>query len=306
TLHEMATKFPSLMARMENASSVEEASDLFMRIFEKPADWAMVKSGPKRRQAARAAYEMDVAAAPAPALPTAAPDLPVYGANQALVELQETLNRQKQEFLRSLDEQIAKERQLNEQENAHKRVEKLEELKAKAKEASIDVEGLQSNYAELVKEIEQGKWGPSRDINADEYKELIAAAKELDRIEAETAERRKAYRQIQSDEEKFAQRRVELARQAQEAHDRMLDPLEERTTRAYRALDRELDEYVRAVERYYQGDRAKGAEAEAFKTSLLRQHRQMEDSEYFASLSRKTQDTKTALLSEGQAGTLAM
>lgn len=241
----------------------------------------------------------------APVGPVAAP-MPVYGADQNMIVLQETLNRQQDEYVRTLDEQIAKERELQDQEKANERIKLLEELKGKAKEASTDVDGLNKNYAELVKKIESGKLGSSKDINADEYKELIAAAKELDRVETETADRRKAYRQIERDEEQFAQRRVELARQAEEAHARMLDPLEEKSTRAFRQLERDLDEYVRAVDAYYQGDKAKLAEAEAFKAQMLRQHRQTEVAEYFASLARKTEDTKRSLLSESQARTIAM
>lgn len=306
TIHELTTQYSSVLEAMKGAATPEQAADIFMRGFEKPAAWAMAQSGPGRMSAAREAYGLGPTIGPVdPPTPNSGTSTPAYKAGEAEASLQRVINQHQAEYVRQLEEIQNLERDNQSVEKNQALANTVKELGAKAREARTDVDGLNKNYAALVKTIESGKLGP-KDINHPRYREAIAAAKELDRIEKETDDKRKARREIDRAEEQFAQRRIDLARQAEEAHARMMDPLERESTRAYRALQTDLDQYIRSVEQFYGRDSQQFAQAQQFKQQMLRQHRQMESAEYFADLSKKTQDIRTSLMSESQQRTFAM
>jgi len=199
----------------------------------------------------------------------------------------------------------SKETDLLSKEQKQGRADYLEKLKSKAEEAAKGIEGTGKNLKELQDEIRSGKLG-SKDLEAPEYKELIAAAKELDRVEADRAKRKSAMSKADSGAEQFKQRQIELARRVEEANARMLDPLEKKSSSAYRSLRQDLDDYLADVERAYGRETEQYRQALALRETMLRQHRNMEASEAGAKWAKETSDINRNLMSESQRRQIAL
>lgn len=309
TLHELQQPgYAKTFAKMKMAASPEAVADIFMREFERPAAWAMQQSGPGRMQAARNAYALGATGASTAVGQTPLPQpgqVPVYEPEPSYIGFLEHMNTLQEKHLNTLTETGIQEKE--NQESAKKvtaieqRKKLVDQLEAE-KEAMQDLDGENKNYLATRRLLEKN----NVDLGSKEAKEALAAAKELDTFQYQTAERQKALSKIKNAEEDFSQRRIELARQAEEAHARMLDPLEKKSSSAFRALERELDDYVRQVDLYYQGDKQKVAEAAAFKQQMLTQQRNMEAQNFFAEQAKKTQAMQTSLMSESQQRQFAM
>lgn len=185
------------------------------------------------------------------------------------------------------------------------RADYLKELKQKAEEAAKGIEGTGKNLSELQDKIRGGKLG-SKELEAPEYRELIAAAKELDRVEEERRKKKSSMSKADQQTEEFSRRQIELARRVEEANSRMLDPLERKSTSAYRSLRQDLDDYLADVRRAYGQESAQYQQAMNFRTTMLRQHRNMEVSENAAKWAKETSETRRSLMSETQQRRLAL
>jgi tape measure domain-containing protein len=231
--------------------------------------------------------------------------LPTYTPSQAAVEIQAEMNRLQDGFIKQLEEIGIIEKQNEAEDKRLTAVERRKELVAQLeaeKEAFQDLDGSQKNYLATRKLLEKNHI----DLGSKEAKEALAAAKELDALQTDNAKRKKTLTEINNDEERFAQRRIELARQAKEAHAQMLDPLEIRSSAAFRALQSQLEEYIRNVEEFYGRDSDEYRRALADKAQMLRTQNATEASEFFTKLNKETRERQRSLMTQRQQRQIVM
>lgn len=220
--------------------------------------------------------------------------------------IMDAVSEQQRSYVASIDAEIAKTKELDKTEYGVKRAEALEKLKIAAQTTSEDLDGLNKNYNSLVQSIKTGDMGANKDVGATEYRELIAAAKELDIVEKARADRKKALSSVNNAETRFAERQIELTNRVAEATSRMNDPNETKSSSAYRSLRQELESYVNDVEAAYGRDTGAFARAQEYKQQMLAQFRTMEVTESAAGWAKRTQDINRSLMTEGQRRQLAL
>ena len=182
----------------------------------------------------------------------------------------------------------------------------LDELIAKSKNADRSLDELGKNHQAILEKIREGKLGPSKDEAAPEYRKIIEAAKDLDKVESDIATKKKSKRDADTANERFLIRQQELAKQAEEAVKRLANPNLPETSSGYRTLERELQLYVEDVKRAYGETSQATRQAEEFKASTLRQFRNTEILETTAANSKKTQDLQRSFLTESERRRLAL
>jgi len=284
---------------LQMASSPEAASDIFMRRFERPAAWAIRESGPKRAQYARNAYSMQGGA------PTTQSEQASFSYNPDRENAMREQIAATEKALVTARELSNREKDLLTKEQSQARKDYLSDIISKTEEAKKGIEGTGKNLKQLQDLIRSGKLG-SKDLNAPEYKDMIEAVKELDRVEQDRSKRKAAMSKADTSTEDLNRRQIEMARRVEEANARIFDPLEKKSTSAYRSLRQDLDQYIADVERGYGRDTQAYREAVAMKDSLLKQHRNMEVSENAAKWSKETLDTRRSLMSATQQRQLAL
>lgn len=204
-----------------------------------------------------------------------------------------------EKFRKAAEDLTKKENQVIDATQKQGRSDYLKELKEKAEEAAKGVEGTGKNLKELQDKIREGKIG-SKDLEAPEYKELIAAATNLDKIEEQRAQRKRATSKVEGAEADYLRRQEELARRVKEANERMLDPMEKKSTTAYRSLRMDLESYLSDTEKAYGRETEQYRAALAMRDTMLRQHRNMEVSETAAKWAQETVETRRSLMTESQ------
>ncbi|WLR91004.1 phage tail tip lysozyme [Shinella zoogloeoides] len=284
------------------ARSPEAASEMFMRKYERPAEWAIRESGPKRAGYAKTAYGLGGGGASSQ---PAAETTPIVNYNPELeAQIQERV-RVTEKLTTAAQTLSQRENDILTGEQQQGRADYLKELKDKAEQAAKGIEGTGKNLSELQDKIKSGTLG-SKDLAAPEYKELIAAAKELDKIEEDRRKKKSAMSKADQQTEEFSRRQIELARRVEEANARMLDPLEQKSSTAYRALRQDLDDYLSDVQRAYGQESTQYQQALDFRAAMLRQHRNMEVAENGAKWAKNTADINRGLMSESQRRQLAL
>ena len=284
---------------LQMARSPEAASEMFMRKFERPAEWAIQQSGPKRAGYAKTAYQgYNGSNSSAPAQPIAQYDPNLEAQIAERVRVTGTL-------VDAAEGLTEKENKLLTEEQKQARVDLLKEMKQKADEAAKGVEGTGKNLKKLQDQIRSGDLG-SKDLGAPEYKELIEAAKELDRVEKTRADRKSAMDSADNKTAEYARRQIEMAERVKEANARIFDPMEQKSTAAYRSLRMDLERYIADVEQAYGRDTAEYRKAQEMKAQLLQQHRNMETAENAAKWAKETVEINRGLMNTTQQRQLAL
>lgn len=239
----------------------------------------------------------------APTAPAAAGPLPTFDS----VGIQEQVNglvADRVALTKTLEDELA---EIDKHEKSNQdlkkdvaRNETLKELKEAAADASLDVEKLGKNYARVTKAIREGKLGKSTDIGAPEYKDVLKAAQDLDATEKRIAETKSAQRASDTQLKDLEAQRLDLVRQAEDAHRKMLDPLHREASSAYRALEKDLDQYLANVKRVYTEDSAEFRNAQQFKAQMLRQQKQTELTQEMATGEEERRQLRLSLMSETQ------
>lgn len=290
--HELRTKFSGVASKAGMAPSPEGSANTLMNGYEKPSDWAAIESARRRQGAARQAYDMT---------PEAIPALkPVEGLadDNALL-----LDRVK--YTKELGTETAKltdrERQTTiPNEQAASRAELLKDLTERTKNASVSVDELGSNYAALVKEISAGKLGSSTDINAKEYKDLIAAAKELDSTERDIALVKKARSESDRQIKEIEAQRLEINRRIGEETKRAANPDYQPRSEEYRRLNVDLELYLTNMKRVYGAESAAYLNAVATRDAVLKEMLRQESVEKTANFAKENRDFQDSLLNQTQ------
>ncbi|RWB95532.1 MAG: hypothetical protein EOQ56_27665 [Mesorhizobium sp.] len=244
--------------------------------------------------------------APASSTAPAQPAVPTYTPGEAETSFLDAYDA----GVKRINESLARLNQLNEQNAKDGKNQDLidanKEITAEIEAQKLNADDLNKNYEKFVALIKQGKLGESKDPKTDEYKELLANAKELDRVEREAAARKKALGAADRAEETLKQKQIDLSRRLAEANARIVDPLEQKTTSAFRAMRTELDDYIRDVEAYYGRDSAQYRSALDYKAQMLRQFQNTETAEKAAGWAKSARDIQRSLLNERQSRTQAM
>lgn len=176
----------------------------------------------------------------------------------------------------------------------------LDAMKERAKNAAKEVDELGKNYAQLVKDVSAGKFGEDKNINSDRYKELVRAAKELDRIEESTTKTRRLKREVTAEEKKLDDQRLDLNRQIAEAQAKAKNPNYKGESDELRRLTLQMDDYINKVKELYGGDSAEYKAALAQRSSLLGQQNQLEVTNSMTKMRDETRTLQEGLLTQGQ------
>lgn len=305
--HELRTSEKRAGQAVLGARSPLEAANLIMDLYERPAEWAKVKSGNVRRGAAQRAFDSAMgsvvpASSPIPMGSFDVADIPSYEpvidnlselvadrerASQAIIQEAEKLAEAETKINMPLREEVL-------------RKDYLDDLVERTKNASSNIDELGSNYQKLVDDISRGKLGSNTDVNAPEYQKLLEAAKELDRVEKGMAETRKASREADSQFKQLEEQRLELNRQIAEQRKLAQNPDYKGDSAAYQKLNDDLNEYLANVQRLH------GQESDAYKQALqvkqnmLQSQLMLETTTKQAAFARERQDFQHSMMTQTQ------
>lgn len=204
---------------------------------------------------------------------------------QRLAEETEELTDRENETNKPLRDQVA-------------RNDYLTNLREQVKNASDDVTDLDRNYRSLVKSISQGKFGENRDAASPEYREMIAAARQLDGIERSVAQNRKARNEVERQVKDIEAQRVEINRQIAEAKARAANPDYQPRSSDYQRLNEELTVYLRNVKQLYGEDSQAYRDALATRDSMLKSQLELEVRDKAAVMARENRDIEDSLLTQ--------
>lgn len=192
-------------------------------------------------------------------------------------------------------------------EKKQKLIDANKEIQAQIEAQKMNGDDLNKTYEKMIALIKQGKIGSGdKDPRAAEYKELLANAKQLDQVEKEAADRKKRLGSAERAEETLGQKKIDIARRVAEANARIADPLEQKTSQAFRAMRTELDDYLKDVEAYYGKDSTKYQQALAYKQQILKQFTNAETAEKAANWMKDAREIQRGLLTERQQRQQAM
>lgn len=290
-MHELKTDYPDLLARMNLAANPAEAASMFMREFERPHKDHANEAG--RRSAAMAAAGLT----PGGVNPSAGsiPALPFDTSGMINNRAQRTndLKERAREVTLIEKEAIAYEESI-------KRAEALRKLLAEQAGAEFETDGMGSNYARMIQSIQTGQLGSNKDIDAEIYQEILAAAKELDEIEKTRDERAKAKRQSEEQLKSLEQDRADIAQRISEEQSRIANPDYQGQSNDLRTLIADLDKYVDRVGVAFGAESAEYKAAQQYRSDLLGDQRLLDVTERQAALAGETRDIRESLMNQSQ------
>ncbi|MGV1754828.1 tape measure protein [Agrobacterium sp. CG674] len=182
-----------------------------------------------------------------------------------------------------------------------KRVDYLNKIAEKTKAVSAETEKLGKNEAQLVNDITSGSLGKNRSVSAAEYQPLLAAMRELDRIETQMADKTKSKKASERDLEKLAEDRLEINRQIAEQQKLAANPDYKPESSALRSLRTQLDSYLDNVKAAYGEDTAAYREALAYKAAALNERTTLDQTTQRAAMNAQTREIQTGLMTQTQA-----
>ncbi|WP_162841847.1 phage tail tip lysozyme [Ancylobacter rudongensis] len=271
-----------------------QAANAIMDHYERPADWAKMESMGRRQSAAQRAYDMAGSAVPT-FNAAEVPGLRTYN------ELLENRKKATEGIRKAAEELTQQERNTNEPLRYQEaRVEFLKETQAQIENVGQDADELGRNFARLQKQVSAGKFGKSTDINADEYKDIVAAVKELDAVEKTRAETKRAQSASEEQLKKLEEQRLDINRQLAEAQKQAQNPDYQGDTDQYRRLNQELESYLDNVKHVYGQDSAAYRQAMQVKQGMLSGQLQLETTQTLAAYNLRTREFQDSLLTQTQ------
>lgn len=290
-MHELEKKYPNLLARMNLAANPAEAASMFMREFERPDMSAKNKFGHEaaRRQAAMEAAQI---------APSGTPGMTATPFNsRAMVDNRVAATRSAEQRIQDAAAMDAETKRIEEE---NERAKVLRELIAAQSGASFETEGLGKNFAAMIEAIKSGDLGENRDIDSEVYKEILAAAKELDEIEARVNERRKATRQATEQAAELERERAEIARQITEEQARVENPDYVGQSNQLQQLNERLEKYVENVRIAFGADSAEYKAALQERTQLLAQQGILDATVRQSALSEELRDLRDGAMTQSE------
>lgn len=315
-IHELNTTHKDAAAAINGAKSPNEAAYAFMKLFERPSDESMRKSGPYRAGYAEKAFGMGngtgplLSKAPAKSVSTVADqgDIPIADPDlQAdMVRYEERrveLQNQYYETFKKLD---TDERKVIDDEKVQAGKDYASELKAKIEAAKQSLDGFDKNYRATIKLIKAGEIGTSKEVSDPQYAEILRIAKETDQVEKDMAERKKAQNSLESGNEKIKERQLEITRRIAEYQAKTKDPTARMDSSGLIELRRMLDEQVRDTETVYGKGTQQYQAAIDQRKAMLADFQRQEIWAETAAGAEKAQQVRVSLMTERQQREYAM
>lgn len=294
TMAELQKNYPGLVDRMTMAASPAEAASMFMKEFERPhKDHANEKG---RRQAA-----MD-ASAVVGVTPSAARYDSGYGRAQtvALEEQAAVVEARGRKDLAETAEREAR----NAAEKNRQAVEQFyKNLAAKTEAANLPTDELGANVKALMSQIAAGTYKGTAQPDLDK---MIAAAKQLDDIEANSQKRKTALKNVEKDQKGMLADRLEIQRQLSDELARAKNPDYVAETSAMRTLNKQMDDYIENVRLAYGEGSQEFTAAQAEKAAALTQLKGLENAARVADRASDARDAEDKNLSSLQMARVAM
>lgn len=256
--HELTGTEGTAGAALRLAGTPEQASETFMRKYERPADWAIQESAPKRAGYALKAFDLGGGSGGA-TVETLQAENDVLSDRTAILETNGALTLELQ-GTNDATTQIELENQRNEKLNERTRL--LQELSTELGNTSLEAAEAGDALARVYEAIQAGEVGESKDIAAPEYADLIAKAKELDALNKQIAETKDLTTEIDDEAKQIEEERLELNRQLAEAQKAANDPNYTPESSTLRALETRLDAYIENVRARY------GEESQIYQQAL--------------------------------------
>ncbi|MDE4297084.1 phage tail tip lysozyme [Phaeobacter gallaeciensis] len=282
-MHELQKDYPDLLARMNLAANPGEAAAMFMREFERPHKDYANEAG--RRAAAAQIAGITPNAAGLPFDPAAMISNRV-GRTEDL-QRQGEIAAAKEEENRLLREQLL-------------RQEALQKLIAQKTGVDYELEGMGKNYAAMIEAISTGQLGENRNIDADIYKEILQHAKDLDGIEKERGERKKAIRQSEEQLKTLERERADIATRIADEQERAKNPDYEGQSNDLRKLVSDMDKYIDRVRVAYGADSTEYADALKLQKSMIGDQKLLDVTTRQADMAEEMRTIREGLMTQTQ------
>lgn len=130
----------------------------------------------------------------------------------------------------------------------------LEELKTRTEDLNEATEDYSKNVQKVQEAFAKGKFGPDVTKESQIYKDLIAQAKEKDRVEQQLADRKKLRNKYDNATESLSAKEKEFRDKAEEYARQLELPGGFKNDNAYYSLKKQLDEYVSYAKELYDQD----------------------------------------------------
>lgn len=296
--HELRTSESRAGGQLSLAKDAAAASDIFMRLYERPAQWAMAESGGKRAGAAVQAFNMAGGSSTIGQMPATSPQVYQFEPTVLDHQIEKTGDLNKR-----LDEADQKYRELGRRTNDADLADWIKQTSTETKELGKDAEDTGKRYNALVKAITSGKFGDSaadKNPESERYKEAIAAAKEYDRVQEEVNAKKKLRTSTDREVEKLEQERLELNRRLAEAQKKVANPDYIKDSSALEELTTRLDAYVENVKQLYGAESAAYKQALDTRSNMLRSQSALDSATTQAKLEKERQATENSLLTTSQ------
>jgi tape measure domain-containing protein len=316
-VHELQTSHQDAKSAINSAQSPAEAARAFMKLFERPSDESMRKSGPYRAGYAEKAFGMGNGTGPlafkAPAaaaansnvdtgvIPTADPAL-----QKEMLDYEQQRLKLQDDYLKKAADLDAQQKQLQGDEKVQAGKDYIETLKGKIDAAKQSLDGLDKNYRATIKLIEKGDIGTSKDYKDPQYAEMLRIAKETDKVENDMAERKKAMTSLESGNEKIKERQLEIEKRIAEYQAKTKDPTARLDSSGLQEMRRLMDDQVRDTETVYGKGTEQYKAAIAQRTSMLQQFQRQEIWAETAAGAERSQQVRVSLMTERQQRQFAM
>ncbi len=230
----------------------------------------------------------------------------VYAESNDILEARQKLAAALDATLKGLDES---ERKLTDDEKKQKGVEAQNELKRKIDEAKESLDGFDKNYRAVSKLIAKDTFGTKDESvpgNAERNKQLLQAARELDKAEKDRGDRQEASNRIESTSVKLKEQQVQLEKQINDLRAKAKNPNVKLDSSELVGLRKELDKYVDDTALVYGKDTDQYKAALEQRKQALAQFGQSELLQDVATSNEKTRILNQGLMNERQARQSAM
>jgi tape measure domain-containing protein len=187
-----------------------------------------------------------------------------------------------------------------------KRKEALDTILKKTQELTTQTDKLGKTEERYVNAITHGELGRSKDPKAKEYQDILAAAREQDKIEGQLNDKAKAGTEAARDRKKLDEQRAELVKEIAEQEKLAKNPDYKPESSQLANTRKQLDDYVQSI-KDSEGEASQAyKDAVDYRSAYLAQTQQRDLLTQRAAMNSNTRDLQTNLLSQSQIRAVSM
>lgn len=180
------------------------------------------------------------------------------------------------------------------------RIDYLRDLKESVLDANKPLEDLGKNYSKVIGDIRAGKLGDNKNIDAEEYKEILLWAKKVDEAELKRDQRKSARTDAENQKAALDEKRLELEKDIADTQARIKNPDYKGQSDDIQKLTASLDEYVESVKTAYGEQSQAYKDAKAYRDQMIASGMTLEGAKLKADLTAQTRDLQDSLLTQDQ------